>query len=30
MEMQKQEQKVWQWADPIPKHREPLHTPRTV
>ena len=21
--------KVWQWADPIPKHREPLHTPRT-
>ncbi len=21
--------KVWTWADPIPKHREPLHSPRT-
>ena len=21
--------KVWEWADTIPKHREPLHSPRT-
>ena len=22
--------KVWQWADPIPKHREPLHTQERI